>query len=160
MRLYASAENGYCFENLRNNIVGYQGATVMLVKTMAGDIFGAVAADTWKDGGYGGGSRCFLFSIAPQMRIYRSNTSSNCVHQYFNSRGYDRSKQGLGFGRGDGGFASSYTKQVASTESSFLEAWTTAMLYRPVPPLKLGFGEGSIRLISHRCSRGLGLRGQ
>ena len=41
MRLYSTAEDGYDFENLRNNIVGYQGGTVLLIKTTRSEIFGS-----------------------------------------------------------------------------------------------------------------------
>ncbi len=107
MRLYTSTEDGYDFENLRNNIVGYEGVTVTLIKTTAGDIFGAVAPDTWREGGdsnYGSGRPgSFLFSIFPRIRIYRSKASSSGTQQYFNTRGYERGKHGIGFGRGGGG---------------------------------------------------------
>ena len=109
LRLYTSTEDGYDFENLRNNIVGYAGVTVMLVKTTAGDVFGAVAPCAWKEGGDSGygSNKAFLFSIAPQLRIYRSNASSRSnSQQYFNTRGYERHLHGLGFGQGDSSHSS------------------------------------------------------
>ena len=126
------------FENLRNNIVGYQGVTVMLVKTMAGDIFGAVAADTWKDGGYvcdeAAGVSCFPLPLrcvsiaAIPLLIVCTNTFTHV----------DMTGANTVWASAVAMAATPRTKQVASTESSFLEAWTTAMLYRPVPRMRQG----------------------
>jgi hypothetical protein len=104
MRLYSTAEDGYDFENLRNNIVGYQGPTVFIIKTVRKAIFGAFCSATWKEAGdtYFGSNKSFLFTIHPHIRIYRSNPGARETQQYFNTRGYARDLHGLGLGKGTG----------------------------------------------------------
>lgn len=104
MRLYSTAEDGYDFENLRNNIVGYQGPTVFIIKTSGKEVFGAFCAATWRETGdsYFGSNKSFLFTIHPHIRIYRSNPSARETQQYFNTRGYARDLHGLGLGKGTG----------------------------------------------------------
>ena len=104
MRLYSTAEDGYDFENLRNNIVGYQGGTVLLIKTTRSEIFGSFCGATWRETGdsFFGSNKTFLFTIEPHIRIYRSNPNAGETQQYFNTRGYARDAHGLALGKGSG----------------------------------------------------------
>ena len=104
MRLYSTAEDGYDFENLRNNIVGYQGGTVILIRTTRKEVFGSFCGATWRETGdtFFGSNKAFLFTIEPHIRIYRNLPNAGETQQYLNTRGYARDAHGLGLGMGSG----------------------------------------------------------
>ncbi|XP_026466572.1 uncharacterized protein LOC113370117 isoform X2 [Ctenocephalides felis] len=82
--LFSSRVHGNSFNTLLGRILE-QGPTVLIVEDEDGHIFGGFATDSWVVGPrFFGKNTSFLFTLAPQMRIYAS-TSYNDHYQYLNT---------------------------------------------------------------------------
>jgi hypothetical protein len=69
-RLYSSDVDGFSFNCLEFNLLGYDGPTTLVIKTKKDEVIGAFAHGTWKDSiNYHGCSDCFLFQLQPQFKI-------------------------------------------------------------------------------------------
>ncbi|KAK8811388.1 hypothetical protein WA158_003122 [Blastocystis sp. Blastoise] len=77
MKLYSSNENGLSFPQLYEHIEGYDGSTLLLIKTEDNDIFGIYSPDMYlfKNSFYGSSST-FLLTLYPNIRFYHPSTLS------------------------------------------------------------------------------------
>ncbi|KAJ1458864.1 TLD-domain-containing protein [Pelagophyceae sp. CCMP2097] len=71
-RLYSSGQDGLSFYRLTHSVVGYGGPSILLCKSVRGDVFGVYADAPWKEAiDFFGGSDCFVFALRPVVRICR-----------------------------------------------------------------------------------------
>jgi hypothetical protein len=69
-RLYSSDSDGRSFNRIEWSLLGYDGPSLLVIKTSKNEIIGAFAHGTWKDSiNYHGCSDCFLFQLQPQFKI-------------------------------------------------------------------------------------------
>jgi hypothetical protein len=69
-RLYSSENDGRSFNRLEWALLGYDGPTVLLVKTGKDAVIGAFTNHPWKDTlHHYGSSDCFLFELSPELRV-------------------------------------------------------------------------------------------
>ena len=105
-RLYSSEMDGRSFNRLEWSILGYQGPTMLIVKTDKGGILGAFSAATWQvKREFYGDKECFLFQLEPDFKIYRHQEGNKNNFMYLNSKNHqspvdkeDDLPHGLGFG--------------------------------------------------------------
>ena len=73
VKLYATNIDGRSFERVAEQILGYDGPTLILIKTERNEVLGMYANSQWKDSNRGTGSRSnFLFSLEPRLHICRA----------------------------------------------------------------------------------------
>ncbi|XP_012586126.1 PREDICTED: TLD domain-containing protein 1 isoform X1 [Condylura cristata] len=81
--LFASELHGHSFAQLLGHIV-HQGPCVTLLEDHDGHVFGGFASCSWEvKPQFQGDSRCFLFSISPQMAVF-THTGYNNHFMYLN----------------------------------------------------------------------------
>lgn len=107
-RLYSSETDGRSFNRLEWAVLGYDGPTLLTVKTASGDIIGAFTQKPWKDAlNYYGSGDSFLFQLSPELKILWSTGPQN--HFMFMHSGkftspvkpsVDGLPHGIGFGGG------------------------------------------------------------
>jgi hypothetical protein len=69
-RLYSSELDGRSFNRLEWALLGYEGPTMLVVKTDKDAIIGAFAHEPWKASiNFHGCAECFLFQLQPELRI-------------------------------------------------------------------------------------------
>lgn len=119
-RLYSSETDGLSFNRLAYHVRGYEGPTCLLIRPIvkhdgssssstipnSGDtsrrkgqyVIGAFAVDEWKEiNRFHGSSANCLFSLASELRLYRTKYPTNGSYQYLNSSTFGM-PHGLGFG--------------------------------------------------------------
>mmetsp|Transcript_13945 Transcript_13945/g.30485 ORF Transcript_13945/g.30485 Transcript_13945/m.30485 type:complete len:514 (+) Transcript_13945:134-1675(+) len=71
-RLYSTQVNGRSFNRLEWSILGYAGATLLVIQTIKGEVLGAYTAVPWKESNdFYGSQDCFLLELEPRLRIHR-----------------------------------------------------------------------------------------
>jgi len=71
-RLYGSSIDGLSFHRLCHQILGWQGTTILLLRSTTNEVFGALLDEPWREWHtYFGGSSCFIFSLRPNLKICR-----------------------------------------------------------------------------------------
>jgi hypothetical protein len=69
-RLYSSEMDGRSFNRLEWSLLGYDGPTLVVVKTDKDAVIGAFANKPWKDSiHFQGNSECFLFQLEPEFHV-------------------------------------------------------------------------------------------
>jgi hypothetical protein len=69
-RLYSSEMDGRSFNRLEWSLLGYDGPTLLIVKTDQDAIIGAFAEQPWAESlNFFGSCDCFLFQLFPEVRI-------------------------------------------------------------------------------------------
>ena len=99
--LFNSEQDGLSFNRLQNALLGYDGPTLMVIRTGSATL-GAFTASKWKEcRDFYGTAETFLWTLSPQIRVYRP-TLRESHYQYCNSsarsKGFDQQAHGLGFG--------------------------------------------------------------
>lgn len=101
-RIYGSGVDGFSFYRLCHQILGWQGPTLLLIKSSKGDVFGAYLDQPWREWHtFYGGSGCFVFSLSPTLQVCRPRRGPGTTRDfmYLNTKG--RSK-GLCVGSSSG----------------------------------------------------------
>ncbi|KAM6946212.1 MTOR-associated protein MEAK7 [Aplochiton taeniatus] len=100
--LFSTRLHGESFSRLMGNCTK-QGPTVLLLKDTKGHVFGGFASHAWElKPKFQGDSRCFLFTVFPQLRVYTC-TGYNHNYMYLN-HGQHTMPNGLGMGGQHGYF--------------------------------------------------------
>ncbi|KAL2093072.1 hypothetical protein ACEWY4_010384 [Coilia grayii] len=100
--LFSTQLHGESFTRLVSGCRG-RGPTVLLLRDTKGHMFGGFASHSWEiRPQFQGDSRCFLFSVAPHMRVYTC-TGYNQHYMYLN-QGQQTMPNGLGMGGQHGYF--------------------------------------------------------
>lgn len=107
-RLYTMDQDGVDFNRVSFGILGYSGPTCLLMKCKSNDInnllptiIGVFSNERWKESNkFYGSSSNFIFTLSPELRIFRTKSSSNGNYQYLNTKSY-KLPHGLGFGGSD-----------------------------------------------------------
>jgi len=103
-RLYTTQSDGTSFNRVCHHVLGYAGATVVLVRDRGGAAFGMAATERWKESNsFYGSSGCFLFRLRPSFAILRPKLGGDDHFMYLNMKGY-RLPHGLGMGGSTDGF--------------------------------------------------------
>ena len=112
-RLYSSDADATSFRSMQLALIGYQGPTVLLIRSTCGDVFGFSTDCPWKrtTKWFGEGSYSFLFVLHPTAAIYPS-TGQGKHHMYLNLPTRHGALKGLAVGG-----ISSDTPRVLVTES-------------------------------------------
>lgn len=102
-RLYTSDQDGLSFNRLLNALLGYNGPTLVIIRSTTGGVFGAFTASQWKESkDFYGLTDCFLYQMSPKTAVYRPTEGTQRHFMYCNpearSKGYDKQAHGLGFG--------------------------------------------------------------
>lgn len=106
-RLYSTETDGRSFNRLEYAVSGYDGPTMLAIKTMEGAVIGAYTETAWKDSlNYFGTDESFLFQLMPQLKVLRpTGNESNFMymhsgelHQSPIKPPVDGLPHGLGFG--------------------------------------------------------------
>lgn len=86
-RQYSSDCNGFNFNTFQQALLGYQGATVILIQTVAGDAFGYYSNRPWKESKkwFGDGSDSFLFGLQPSLQFYAPTGGGKNFNMYLNN---------------------------------------------------------------------------
>jgi TLD len=72
-RIYSSFFDGRSFNRLEWSLMGYNGPTLLVVKTTAQHVLGALASAQWKQSkAFYGNADCFLFDLTPRLGVYRA----------------------------------------------------------------------------------------
>jgi len=97
-RLFASWADGNSFTRLVKGLVDYPAATLIVVKTATGQIFGGFALECWRENGsrFFGENGGFLFECLPRFRYFKSS-GLGTHFCYLNSKNKS-SPKGVGFG--------------------------------------------------------------
>eukprot|EP00041_Stephanoeca_diplocostata_P027830 m.773519 g.773519 ORF g.773519 m.773519 type:complete len:464 (+) comp23253_c0_seq3:556-1947(+) len=94
--LFSSQRDGASYHRLRQCILD-KGSTVLLIKDTENHVFGAFAADSWKDHPvFYGSDHSFLFGVHPELRLYRAS-HQNANYMYMN-HSQETLPNGLGMG--------------------------------------------------------------
>ncbi|XP_063052336.1 MTOR-associated protein MEAK7 [Engraulis encrasicolus] len=100
--LFSTQLHGESFTRMVSGCKG-RGPTVLLLRDTKGHVFGGFASHGWEiRPQFQGDSRCFLFSVAPHMRVYTC-TGYNQHYMYLN-QGTQTMPNGLGMGGQHGYF--------------------------------------------------------
>ena len=99
-RLYSSLKDGRSFPRLAWSVLGYSGASLVVIQTTAGGILGAFTAATWKDSrDFYGTSEGFLFQLNPEVKLYyASGRQEHYCYLHNGSKLNHSLPPGLGFG--------------------------------------------------------------
>ena len=117
-RIFACAEDGWTFQSLERQIMGYEGPTLLVIQAHSKNendgtvIFGAYSASKWERNkrDFFGTSDCFLFQLQPTLKVFKPLPKIGTKgghYMYFNCNANintanpsrkDDLAQGLGFG--------------------------------------------------------------
>lgn len=111
--LYTMTNDGISFNRIVHHVLGYDGPTVILIKTthrltdgQQGKpiIFGVFCHERWRESNrFYGSAKNFLFTLSPHFRIYHSARITDNHFQFLASTGFNI-PHGLGFGGSLEGF--------------------------------------------------------
>jgi hypothetical protein len=111
--LYTMVHDGIAFNRIVHHVLGYEGPTVVLIKTThrvgEGDnakplVFGVYCHERWREfNQFYGSPKNFLFTISPHFRIYQSARATDNNFQFLASSGFNL-PHGMGFGGSLEGF--------------------------------------------------------
>ena len=77
-RLYSTETDGRSFNRLEYSVLGYDGPTMITIKTKTGAVIGAYAETSWKDSmNYFGTDECFMYQLMPQLKVLRPTGNEN-----------------------------------------------------------------------------------
>jgi hypothetical protein len=109
-RLYSTDSDGISFDCLEYALLGYDGPSLVIIKTQKKELIGAFAHGTWKDSvHYHGGSDCFLFQLQPVFKILSASGDGEGHFMYLHSSSWSQpALKGFPYGLGFGG--STFTK--------------------------------------------------
>jgi hypothetical protein len=105
-RLYSSEITGHSFNRLEHSLLGYDGPTLLVVKTTGQVTLGAFASQSWKESKhFYGTADCFLFQLDPKVSVLRP-TGKGKNFMYLHSGTFGSSlhlekqelPRGIGFG--------------------------------------------------------------
>jgi hypothetical protein len=105
-RLYSSETDGRSFNRLEWSVAGYDGPTLLVVKTEQGAVVGAFTETPWKESvNYYGSSDCFLFQLCPNFQMcWPSGREDHFMYMHSSelrcplSAPFDGLPHGIGFG--------------------------------------------------------------
>jgi hypothetical protein len=114
-RLYSTDDDGCSFYTMQHALIGYQGPTVILIRSTSGDVFGFSTDCPWKlsTKWFGEGSDSFLFAIHPKVALYPA-TGQGKHYMYLNLPPRHRPQDLKGMAMGG---ISSDTPRLLVTES-------------------------------------------
>ena len=104
--MYSSEKDGRSFNRLEWALLGYEGPTLVVVKTTEGAVIGAFTDATWKDSvHYFGNTDAFLFQLEPEFHMnWAIGPQENYMYLHSSEHGssvnptLDGLPHGLGFG--------------------------------------------------------------
>lgn len=106
-RLYSSFMDGRSFNRLKCAVLGYQGPTVVVIRTTVNHVIGALGDTKWLDErNFNGTAESFLFALAPAVKVHKpTGGESNFVYLHTKDRRgiLDPQHNGLPHGIGFGG---------------------------------------------------------
>ncbi len=86
IRQYSSDFDGFSFSTFQHALLRYQGPTVLMIQTTAGDAFGFYAGEAWKESRhwFGKDVDSFLFGLKPSLQYYGPTGSGKpqCMYLY------------------------------------------------------------------------------
>jgi TLD len=105
-RLYSSVMDGFSFNRLEWNLIGYGGPTLVLIQTECDVVLGAFASQSWKDTyHFYGTSENFVFQLEPVLRVFHATGKDDHFMYCHGSSRFggsfgltEASPLGLGFG--------------------------------------------------------------
>jgi len=105
-RLYSSVVDGFSFNRLEWNLIGYGGPTLVLIQTECDVVLGAFASQSWKDTyHFYGTSENFVFQLEPVLRVFHATGKDDHFMYCHGSSRFggsfgltEASPLGLGFG--------------------------------------------------------------
>eukprot|EP00062_Callorhinchus_milii_P005142 gi/632944312/ref/XP_007887441.1/ PREDICTED: TLD domain-containing protein 1 [Callorhinchus milii] len=94
--LFSSRAHGESFSRLSGQIV-QKGPSLLIIKDSDGHIFGGFASQSWDvKPQFQGDSKCFLFTLSPQLGMYTCTSYNN--HYMYLNHGQQTMPNGLGMG--------------------------------------------------------------
>jgi hypothetical protein len=104
-RLYSSETDGRSFNRLEWALLGYDGPTLLVVKTDQNAVIGAFAQTPWKDSlNYYGSGDCFIFQLYPELKIrWPKGSHENFMYMHYGKLTRAVKLNGLPHGIGFGG---------------------------------------------------------
>jgi hypothetical protein len=104
-RLYSTETDGRSFNRLEWAILGYDGPTLLVVKTDQNAVIGAFTQTPWKDSlNYYGSGDCFLFQLHPELKIrWPKGLHDNFMYMHYGELTRAVKFNGLPHGIGFGG---------------------------------------------------------
>lgn len=102
--LFNSGVDGLSFEGLSHAMIGYGGATLIVVTDTLGNVFGAFSDEEWKENGnFYGSKNNVLYALSPEFAVFHtrehhvSGAEDTENYQYLNTKSRS-SIHGIGFG--------------------------------------------------------------
>ena len=102
--LYRSTDHGLSFDMLCHHLVGYEGPTLLVLRSTEGHLFGGFAdhAKGWLEAsGHYGGTGSFLFALTPTLKVLRGRRrggAGNYMYLHRKKGDHDVAPPGLGMG--------------------------------------------------------------
>lgn len=105
-RLYSSESDGRSFNRLEWSLLGYDGPTLLAIKTDQNAVVGAFTETPWKEAlNYYGSEDCFLFQMSPELKIrWSSGPEDHYMYMHYGgirspvNPPLDGMPHGIGFG--------------------------------------------------------------
>lgn len=97
-QLYTMTKDGISFNRIVHHVLGYNGPTVILIRTAEDNVLGFYCHDRWREcNRFYGSSNNFMFTLTPHLRIYHAKNPSNMNFQFLATGGFNI-PHGMGLG--------------------------------------------------------------
>lgn len=92
IRQYSSDFDGFSFSTFQHALLRYQGPTVLMIQTTAGDAFGFYSGQPWKESRnwFGQDTDSFLFGLKPSLQYYGPTGSGKPYSMYLHNPAIQR----------------------------------------------------------------------